>query len=150
MTEEKPKKKATQRYLSPGFDFERVTKRNFDAVCRIGDLEDVTRVLHMIVDRACRKRHKELVKLAEQKDMALRVGDRITWTEGVKMGRFTSQVFEGECIGVYKGFYLMRLKSGSARTIQKKSDYEIIKHERGVGQKMKSMGGVKEDVSDEE
>lgn len=125
MTEKKTK------YRSPEAEFEQATKRKFDAVFRIADLEDATRVLHMIVDRGCRKRHKELVKLAEQKDMALRVGDRITWTEGVKMGRFTSQVFEGECIGVYKEFYLVRLKSGAARTIQKKSDYEIIKHERG-------------------
>lgn len=125
MTEKKTK------YRSPEAEFEQATKRKFDAVFRIADLEDATRVLHMIVDRACRKRHKELVKLAEQKDVSLRVGDRITWTEGVKMGRFTSQVFEGECIGVYKEFYLVRLKSGAARTIQKKSDYEIIKHERG-------------------
>ena len=125
MTEKKTK------YRSPGAEFEQATKRMYDAVFRIGDLEEATRVLHMIVDRACRKRHKELVKLAEQKDVSLRVGDRISWTEGVKMGRFTPQIFEGECIGAYKDFFLVRLKSGAARTIQKKSDYEIIKHERG-------------------
>lgn len=125
MTEKKTK------YRSPGAKFEQATKRMYDAVFRIGDLEEATRVLHMIVDRACRKRHKELVKLAEQKDMSLRVGDRITWMEGVKMGRFMTQVFEGECIEEYKDFFLVRLKSGAARTIQKKSDYEIIKHERG-------------------
>lgn len=144
MTEKKTK------YRSPETEFEQATKRKYDAVFRIGDLEEATRVLHMIVDRACRKRHKGLVEEARQKDMTFRVGDRITWAEGSRQGGFTPQIFEGECIEEYKDFFLMRLKSGAARTIQKKSDYEVLDLESGEGQRMKSTGGVKEGVSDEE
>lgn len=125
MTEKKTK------YRSPEAEFEQATKRKFDAVFRIADLDEVTRELYKMVDRACQKRHKELVEEAKQQDMSLRVGDRITWTEGVKVRRFTSQVFEGECIEEYQDFFLMRLKSGAARTIPKKSDYEIVDLERG-------------------
>lgn len=125
MTEKKTK------YRSPEAEFEQATKRKFDAVFRIADLEEATRVLDKIVDRACRKRHKELVELAEQKDVSLRVGDWITWQEGPALGRSIPRLFKGECIGEYKDFFIIRLEGGSARTIQKKSDYEIVKHERG-------------------
>ena len=125
MTEKKTK------YRSPEAEFEQATKRKFDAVFRIADLDEATRVLYKMVDHACQKRHKELVEEAKQQDMPFRIGDRITWAEGSRQGGFTPQIFEGECIEEYQEFFLMRLKSGAARTIQKKSDYEIIKHERG-------------------
>ncbi len=125
MTEKKTK------YRSPEAEFEQATKRKFDAVFRIADLDEVTRVLYKMVGRACQKRHKELVEEAKQQDMSFRIGDRITWAEVSRQGGFTPQIFEGECIGVYKDFFLVRLKSGAARTIPKKSDYEILDFERG-------------------